>query len=385
MRSYSMPSSGYPFYQYQQEALRALKIIDDPSAQTIDRVSADITPQELYDRYIALGIPVIIEKGLLDKWPALQNWKLLQLLQHHRQRNGNTEADRHSGSSNARGSASQKAYKAENVNGNPKEPQHPHSPQEQQDREGVVTFKVKRGLADGRPGLYGLVHTEPKTKPAAHMVGRGDAEWPWFEEPASTEYSDGVAADVELRQRWQRFMASMAKRHAAGWTFAAKECVMISSDGESRLMVAPPPRPGEALEEAAETASRESRGPIKEGGGKEAANAAQGSQGIQALSVMTVPEYVKAVMAPTHFGPENTTSAHMFNASHPDLRYVFNTMENSPLHNDFTVPDVFEALTSATGKYAGSFAGDGHGPGVFEFFFGPALSGAGMHAHPAAW
>ena len=170
-------------------------------------------------------------------------------------------------------------------------------------------------------------------------------------------------------------MASMAKRHAAGWTFAAKECVMISSDGESRLMVAPPPRPGEALEEAAET-------PIKEGGGREAAN--EGSQGIQALSVMTVPEYVKTVMAPTHFGPENTTSAHTFNASHPDLRYVFNTMENSPLHNDFTVPDVFEALTSATGKYAGSFV-DGHGPGVFEFFFGPALSGAGMHAHPAAW
>ena len=37
------------------------------------------------------------------------------------------------------------------------------------------------------------------------------------------------------------------------------------------------------------------------------------------------------------------------------------------------------------GPYADSFKDVGHGPGTFEFFFGPAVSGAFPHAHPAAW
>lgn len=42
------------------------------------------------------------------------------------------------------------------------------------------------------------------------------------------------------------------------------------------------------------------------------------------------------------------------NASHPDLRYVFNTFKDSQLHNDFEVPDLIEKI-STLGPNKGSY------------------------------
>ena len=318
------------------------------------------------------GIPVIIEKGLLDAWPAMQSWKMAQLLQRHRRQPQHAQRQQQRSSS---------THAAEG---------------------GGVVLKVKRGLADGLPNLYAFVHAEPKEKPASSTVERGDAEWPWFEAPADTSFGDGKT-DAALKYRWGGFMASMAERYGAGWTFAAKESVIISSDGESRLTVVPPPRPGEeAAATAAALASGKEAGAERKaaehtiaknaGGAKSTEGTAKSQSEFKEqgdgtkddildpeVTKMSIPDYIETVMAPEH--AENSTNA--FNISHPDLRYVFNTMQNSPLHADFTVPDLFEGI-STIGQYAGSFD-DGHPPGVFEFFFGPALSGAGMHAHYAAW
>lgn len=56
------------------------------------------------------------------------------------------------------------------------------------------------------------------------------------------------------------------------------------------------------------------------------------------------------------------------NASHPDLRYVFNTFKDSQLHNDFEVPDLIEKI-STLGPNRGSYKDVGKLFVSPQFFF----------------
>ena len=61
------------------------------------------------------------------------------------------------------------------------------------------------------------------------------------------------------------------------------------------------------------------------------------------------------------------------------IKYIFNTIPaGSPLGADFEVPELIKSVLP-------HFSDGKHVDGKFEFFLGPALSGADMHAHAAAW
>jgi hypothetical protein len=91
---------------------------------------------------------------------------------------------------------------------------------------------------------------------------------------------------------------------------------------------------------------------------------------------MSLTDYIQQVMSPA----DGVAGLHLKerNMSHPEDRYVFNTMQGGPLADDFVVPDLIEQI-STTGKYADSFKDCHHGPGTFEFFIGAAGSGAYLH------
>lgn len=294
-------ASGYPLYGYQLEALSTLQ----PPAvgrgiPQVDKVPATITANELYDKYISVGRPVVIKKGLLNNWGAQEQWKFEKLLQ-------------------TRGDLSVVVARGP--------------------KPGINEWDKEDGDDEDFDG-DASVNTQPDI--IAGQVSAGQAE-----------NEEAVA-----QRRWDHFMKDIESKVAAGHVFDEKLMTITKPPelGGKTLSLMPPPKPG-ALKPGAQNNLGK---PVK----------------------MSLTEYVTQIMAPKHGGEGKHVLTR--NMSHPEDRYVFNTMHHGPLASDFVVPDLIEQL-STVGRHAGSFKDCHHPNGTFEFFIGTAGSGAYLHAHPAAW
>ena len=165
---------------------------------------------------------------------------------------------------------------------------------------------------------------------------------------------------ADAQRRWDFFMKDIKDKVAEGHIFNEQEMTLTKPPemGGKTLTLMPPPKPGLIKAGAKNNLGK----PVK----------------------MSLSDYISQIMAPNPDGSQEGKHIMARNVTHPEDRYVFNTMQDGLLANDFVVPDLIEQI-STSGKYAGSFKDCHHGPGTFEFFIGGAGSGAYLHAHPAAW
>ena len=90
--------------------------------------------------------------------------------------------------------------------------------------------------------------------------------------------------------------------------------------------------------------------------------------------VMTLGDYIKEAFPETEEG---------LGTAAPYTKYVFNTMVNHPLGDDWSIPDAIKRSTRVADNTR--FQNTPHTQGVFEWLIGPAGSGSHMHIHFAAW
>jgi len=163
--------------------------------------------------------------------------------------------------------------------------------------------------------------------------------------------------------RYERFMANIKSKEKDGWKYVPerRKLVQLEEDGtEITISVEPPPEPSKEKKPGA-------------------------TRALGKAEVMTMEHFINNVVDPN---PDKVDSS-KYNSSQPEQRYVFNTLKDSRLAADFKVPDL---LQKATNLRRGAFTQCNHPgnydfnqSGMFEFFMGPAGSGAYLHAHAAAW
>ena len=75
--------SGFVLHSYQRQLLRDLPQIS-PKCPPPDRVNANISAKELYEKYIYLNRPFVVEAGSAEHWPAAHRWTRKGLYTHYR-------------------------------------------------------------------------------------------------------------------------------------------------------------------------------------------------------------------------------------------------------------------------------------------------------------
>jgi len=217
---------------------------------------------------------------------------------------------------------------------------------------------TKEGLLKHYPGIKLKVAKGPKPGIERFAVDTEndipEGQMSEYEKAGST---DGFESTHEAAiARWEKFEKAIAEKIKEGWAYDPIKQRLTDSDGDS-ITVDAPERPDAKPKPGATTTL-----------GKQ--------------TVMTMAEFISQVLDPD--------SVTQFNSSHVEQRYVFNTMDKySPLQDDFKVPDLIQAVANKKAKAWDSVIHPGNTDfgqnGTFEFFFGPAGSGAYLHAHNAAW
>jgi hypothetical protein len=145
----------------------------------------------------------------------------------------------------------------------------------------------------------------------------------------------------------------------------------------------------------ADYAVRVATKPLPENPTDIAANTRVFSENDSGVAKMSLKEFLEAVM-PTHtIEREGTKSVRADgqphgsgNLTHPEKRYIFNTQDDLAGDLKLKGPENHPSIFAAAHPEGGGlpfFQGTPHTGNYFEFAIGPALSGAHMHKHSAAW
>jgi len=147
----------------------------------------------------------------------------------------------------------------------------------------------------------------------------------------------------EMEEDLVAFKTWLKEHTSKGWVYEPETNELVK--GKERHLLDPPPPPGFRI------SARVNR---------------------EGASTMKLAEFVEEVL----LGKPNASDAG------PEVRYVFNTLENHKLGKDFGVPDIVSRSVlkpAAVGEDATTKSG------VFEWILGPAGSGSHPHCHSGAW